>query len=154
MWHISERFAVRRKQRIIEQHLQFDGLRHFSPGSVRMMSEHQPPTENRAGSAARPSSVFAFPPPVPLALGSQTVINPEGRPDQREIQSPHATQVSPASSLCRILFPQPSNAETSPPSPIGLELGHFRIEDRIRSGGMGAVFRALDGRRSQRLGCS
>ncbi len=42
----------------------------------------------------------------------------------------------------------PSNREphsaTSQLDPNGLELGHFRIEERIGVGGMGAVFRAVD----------
>jgi len=44
------------------------------------------------------------------------------------------------------LFPQnrDANSVSSQLDPNGLELGHFRIEERIGAGGMGAVFRAVD----------
>jgi serine/threonine protein kinase len=46
------------------------------------------------------------------------------------------------------LFPAPSEAGStfSSLTPAGIELDHFRIEERIGLGGMGAVFRAVDTR--------
>ena len=46
------------------------------------------------------------------------------------------------------LFPPPNEAGStfSSLSPAGVELDHFRIEERIGLGGMGAVFRAVDTR--------
>lgn len=56
--------------------------------------------------------------------------------------------VVPSSSIVRALFPH--HEETAGEQPLslaeGVELGHFKILERIRSGGMGAVFRALDTR--------
>lgn len=74
---------------------------------------------------------------------SETVINLE-----RRAAAEGSSQIasSPNSSLCRILFPTPEAGQLSIPNPEGVELGHFKIQNAIRSGGMGAVFQALDTR--------
>src|SRR5690606_11588454 len=52
------------------------------------------------------------------------------------------------SSIWRRLFPvdDDPSGQMEPDAAAGCELGHFLIEERIGSGGMGAVFRALDTR--------
>src|SRR5579863_10751886 len=104
--------------------------------------------------------------------GPQTVINPERRATpvppvlagqsgaEPVVAVPVATALglaaaagtpaksSPAnSSMVRLLFPADDEtvAQTFDPQ-SGVQLGHFAIIERIRTGGMGAVFRALDTR--------
>jgi serine/threonine-protein kinase len=69
----------------------------------------------------------------PERRGAAGDSNPSARPED--------------SSLWARLFPHdaPPTVEGSP-SAVGCRLGHFRIEATIGSGGMGAVFRALDER--------
>jgi serine/threonine-protein kinase len=87
--------------------------------------------------------------------GPETVINPERRPGPALatlVAGPGETATSsaaalPKSSIVRLLFPQDEEAAVQTFDPqIQLHLGHFAIIDRIRTGGMGAVFRALDTR--------
>jgi serine/threonine-protein kinase len=86
--------------------------------------------------------------PVPRAhLGPETVINPE----RRTIPVPTGGSVlsgsSVKSSVVRVLFPSDDDGRTQTfDAEAGVQLGHFAIIERIRSGGMGAVFRALDTR--------
>ena len=87
--------------------------------------------------------------------GPDTVINPERRPGPAPIVPPPAAGETPAvpgssitkSSIVRMLFPpeEETVVQTFDPQ-AGLHLGHFAIIERIRTGGMGAVFRALDTR--------
>ncbi len=101
----------------------------------------------------RPSSSIPLPIPGAVAAaaraaaqrGPETVVNPEGRPSPVLLMDQAAP---PTSGVVRILFPtvEDPEAERSAPTAAGLQLGHFTIIDRIRNGGMGAVFRALDTR--------
>ena len=74
---------------------------------------------------------------------SETVINLERRAAALE-SLPELP--APSSAICGVLFPNPENIQNTLPNPFGVELGHFRIQSAIRSGGMGAVFEALDTR--------
>jgi serine/threonine-protein kinase len=92
---------------------------------------------------------------VRAGKGPDTVINPERRSGPAGAAPPVATgetgvvsSGSPAkSSIVRMLFPpeEETAVQTFDPQ-AGLSLGHFAIIERIRTGGMGAVFRALDTR--------
>ncbi|MCA9042124.1 MAG: hypothetical protein KDA65_17360, partial [Planctomycetaceae bacterium] len=71
-----------------------------------------------------------------------------------EIQTPNSTEqpiagddITPSEVRFR-LFPREQGLPVDAPLPetAGLVLGHFRIEERIGTGGMGAVFRAIDER--------
>ncbi|TWU07377.1 Serine/threonine-protein kinase PrkC [Symmachiella macrocystis] len=91
-----------------------------------------------------PSSSFADASGGPPVSGPETVVNPEGRPDYAP---PVQASVSPPvtdPSAWHHLFPATNENGSVDASPIGVELDHFVIEERIRSGGMGAVFRARD----------
>lgn len=88
-------------------------------------------------------SGFAFPPRAQLVRTSETIINPERR---ASADSSIETVPTPSSALCGVLFPNPEAIQQAIPNPAGVELGHFRILTAIRSGGMGAVFEALDTR--------
>lgn len=87
-------------------------------------------------------------PPVPRALsrGPETVINPEGRQSMSAVAAD--SPAPPASTIVRLLFPPAEELpnEERLAAAIGAELGHFTIVERIRTGGMGAVFKALDTR--------
>ena len=76
--------------------------------------------------------------------GPQTVVNPERRGVAGGSNPPARPEDS---SLWARLFPRdaPPPVEGAP-SAVGCRLGHFRIEATIGSGGMGAVFRAIDER--------
>lgn len=98
-------------------------------------------------SATRPAPVGATPPPRaprPRGNGPETVVNPEGRPSPLV---PPGAMPLPTSSIVRTLFPHAEEGREEHSFTLdGVELGHFKILERIRSGGMGAVFRALDTR--------
>lgn len=74
---------------------------------------------------------------------SETVVNPE-----RQSQLAGDLPQSPSAEIFQRLFPplQDSESTRSTFDPAGIELDHFRIEERIGMGGMGAVFRAVDER--------
>ncbi len=83
--------------------------------------------------------------PVRAGGGAETVINPE----RRGVSLPPSEGSGlPNSSVWHRLFPSEYNYQEPDgiPSPSGMLLGHFQIEERIGAGGMGAVFRALDTR--------
>ncbi|MSR58885.1 MAG: serine/threonine protein kinase [Planctomycetaceae bacterium] len=110
-------------------------------------------SSDRTGSAATspvepPEPVRSQDGPVRSQYGPATVINPERRPGGGTPVPGSAESGSGAkSSLVRVLFPPEDDAAArSFDAPRGIELGHFTIVERIRSGGMGAVFRALDTR--------
>lgn len=81
---------------------------------------------------------------LPRLTGSETVIN---RASPQAILPPSDGE-SPAPEIVNRLFPstQDSGSSIGTQSPGGIELDHFRIEERIGMGGMGAVFRAVDTR--------
>lgn len=85
---------------------------------------------------------------APLFRGPETVINPERRGVGGQSTISPAAVATPRSSIVRMLFPStegdPSNGEFT--ADKGVKLGHFSILERIRTGGMGAVFKALDTR--------
>src|SRR5579871_6249211 len=76
--------------------------------------------------------------------GPETVINPERRAPEAPVGSePLPAGPSVKSSIVRILFPADDDqAVPSFDAQAGVQLGHFTIIERIRTGGMGAVFRA------------
>jgi hypothetical protein len=84
--------------------------------------------------------------------GPETVINPERRaapvlPAATVAQAAPAVGSSVKSSIVRMLFPvEDETAAQTFDAQSGIQLGHFAIIERIRTGGMGAVFRALDTR--------
>ncbi len=73
--------------------------------------------------------------------GSETVINPAGK-----ALSLPASQHDPSSEFQKMFPPLQDSGGHSIHDPSGITLEHFRIEERIGSGGMGAVFRAVDER--------
>ena len=81
---------------------------------------------------------------LPRLAGSATVINTTG--PQAMLLPPAGD--SPSRELVNRLFPSPQDAGSSVGfhNPSGIELDHFRVEERIGMGGMGAVFRAVDTR--------
>jgi len=84
--------------------------------------------------------------------GPQTVINPERRAAAPSSLPglPSAAGSSVKSSVVRVLFPPEDEvAAQSFDAQSGVQLGHFAIIERIRTGGMGAVFKALDLRLSR-----
>lgn len=90
----------------------------------------------------------------PRAKGPETVINPERRPASIAAAADSAGEPAVAStgtlaksSIVRLLFPpEEEEAVQTFDARAGLKLGHFAIIERIRTGGMGAVFRARDTR--------
>jgi eukaryotic-like serine/threonine-protein kinase len=85
---------------------------------------------------------------APAIRGPETVINPERRVPPAPSTVTPATPATPRSSIVRLLFPagegEPADGEFH--ADKGVQLGHFSILERIRTGGMGAVFKALDTR--------
>jgi len=102
----------------------------------------------------RPPSEFAYSSPAPAsklaAVVQETVLNPEGRRlggDNGSASSFDVVVPAADSHVLRRLFPGESDQTDGDfRASEGCELGHFTIEERIGSGGMGAVFRALDTR--------
>lgn len=119
-------------------------------------------TSSRDGSTAsgqgrRPGSGSAVNAPLPVlplgsaiqrpaSVSSETVIHAGGLAGAGLALPPPVAGESPSSQVVARLFPPTRELGSSAPEfdPSGLELGHFRIEERIGMGGMGAVFRALD----------
>lgn len=89
-------------------------------------------------------------PPAGVRGGSQTVINPErrGLPPAGGGGAALALAGEAGSAVFRRLFPVSADEAdgAGSDSAAGVELDHFVIEERIGSGGMGAVFRAVDRR--------
>lgn len=99
-----------------------------------------------------PPTEFPYFRAVPPAHDPETVINTDRRIAAQPIVGAapmSGSSVSqPTSSVWNRLFPYNSEVgeDYEIQSPAGMALGHFEIEERIGSGGMGAVFRTLDTR--------
>jgi len=79
----------------------------------------------------------------PRIVNSETVINSGGP----VAMLPSGSDSISGQILSRLFPPmQDSGSNQSAYNPAGIELEHFRIEERIGMGGMGAVFRAVDTR--------
>ncbi|MBI5760933.1 MAG: protein kinase [Planctomycetales bacterium] len=78
--------------------------------------------------------------------GPETVVNPEKRAAAGSSIDHALVPSAPKSSIARVLFPAVEADEKSGQDLSGLTIGHFQVTGRIRSGGMGAVFKALDTR--------
>lgn len=108
----------------------------------------------RSGDSTQVPSIPAELPLAELPLDEPgTVVNPEGRPGGGGAMTagtslrlgPAPGSNPPASSLIDRLFAVPgSGSPEFPAEGFPLRLGHYALEDRIRAGGMGAVFRAQD----------
>lgn len=106
------------------------------------MNEPRSIPGSSASSVTRSAEVAANPRPQ---RGPETVINPERRVTASVAPEDSPSQTPANSSIVRLLFPPSDDVENAAfDAPRGIELGHFSIVERIRSGGMGAVFRALD----------
>ncbi len=110
------------------------------PGDLPQPAASRPPHAT-GGSSVHPG----VSPAAPRLASSETVIN-SGSPQTAIPAGPEVA--GEAASIMNRLFPPPSEAGStfSSLSPAGVELDHFRIEERIGLGGMGAVFRAVDTR--------
>lgn len=84
---------------------------------------------------------------VPMFRGPETVINPERRASGASTIA-HNVKATPRSSIVRMLFPSTEGEQVTGDftAEKGVKLGHFSIVERIRTGGMGAVFKAIDTR--------
>ncbi|MGE5195610.1 MAG: protein kinase domain-containing protein [Deltaproteobacteria bacterium] len=111
------------------------------------MNEPVRQSGSSAASPARPGEAAV----VRAHKGQQTVINPERRAVPVPIaDAPALTGSSAKSSIVRVLFPtDDEQAVQTFDAQSGVQLGHFTVIERIRTGGMGAVFRALDTRLSR-----
>jgi serine/threonine-protein kinase len=97
--------------------------------------------QTQAGSSLSAAPGAPSPPPARRSLGGETVINPERQ--KRSDSSLDRPLHAPApGTLGERLFPQSSSLAIHGADTV--QLGHFRIESRIHTGGMGAVFRAMD----------
>lgn len=84
---------------------------------------------------------FAFPPVKLPKPHRETVVYNGG-----EALAGSADNFDVSSEIWSRLFPTQGGEYAPTVSPEGAEVGHFRIEERIGVGGMGAVFRAVDTR--------
>src|SRR5262245_35943034 len=103
----------------------------------------------QSGSSATPPGRAGEGGAVRAHRGPETVINPERRPAPAAVapDEPAAGSSSAKSSIVRLLFPpDDEQAVQTFDAQAGVQLGHFTVIERIRTGGMGAVFRALDSR--------
>lgn len=104
-------------------------------------AELDPPSVPPSGSSVQSGSSSQ----LPRLASSETVIN-SGKPNAAVASGMEAA--AEGGSIMTRLFPPAGEAGStySTLSPAGIELDHFRIEERIGLGGMGAVFRAVDTR--------
>jgi serine/threonine-protein kinase len=106
------------------------------------MNEPRSIPGSSVSSVPRSSELAANPRPQ---RGPETVINPERRVTASVAPEDSPAQTPASSSIVRLLFPPNDDVENAAfDAPRGIGLGHFSIVERIRSGGMGAVFRAID----------
>jgi len=102
------------------------------------------PESDRGSRPVPPLSAVDSDAHLPRLSGLETVINKAGP----QSMLPPPVGESPPSEIVDRLFPSQQNSGSSVGtlSPSGIELDHFRVEERIGMGGMGAVFRAVDTR--------
>ena len=109
------------------------------------MSSH---TDSDQSKSESQSEVPPFVPPLADVEGPDTVYNPqrnESPAKEYSAQSDSQPPVNqPPSAVWNRLFPPPDADRDALLSPQGMQIGHFVIQQRIASGGMGSVFRALD----------
>jgi serine/threonine-protein kinase len=104
----------------------------------------QNPTNSGSSFPSGAGSQATFPKSAVSFDGPETVINPERRGAS---STPGPVLRSTGSSIWTRLFPNEAAAGPEfSTGPVGCRLGHFLIEAMIGSGGMGAVFRAVDER--------
>jgi eukaryotic-like serine/threonine-protein kinase len=102
----------------------------------------QIPINSGSSALGGSGSQSAFPNGGVVFDGPATVINPE-----RRGSNSGGSQHSTGSSVWTRLFPKdPAAAPEFAQGPASCRLGHFLIDSMIGSGGMGAVFRAVDER--------
>lgn len=107
----------------------------------------QHPTNFETESAGQPANGDGAQYSLPDANGPMTVLQSERAQNSQPSPSPQGQLPKrPDSSLLTQLFPSEAAAEENERSLVGIRLEHFQIEQRIGSGGMGAVFRAMDER--------
>lgn len=112
------------------------------------MNETNPGSSYKSSRITPVSGSAVIIPPQGVTGGPETVINQDARPISQGSQVLEQVQISEpgqVSELATVLFSTTTPGSGSHfPGPLGILLGHFRIESCIRNGGMGAVFKAVD----------
>lgn len=104
-------------------------------------------SDSGQSSSSKPTSGFVFSQPPSANHGPETVVNPGHRELISDAQKASFAK-APESAILKQLFPPefPTEEEGPLEEPTGVTLGHFVIEARIGTGGMGSVFLAKDSR--------
>ena len=111
-----------------------------SPGSSISMRSSQP----GVGSSVSPISLTGSSVQSPRLVNSETVIN---QGNQQLLRLPGGADPEMVDLMNRLFLTGADSGSTHPGNdPAGITIGHFRIEERIGMGGMGAVFRSVDTR--------